>query len=149
MIVSVSHGFFKFFPTDATQVAQFERIFGIKLFKERDYFTFEELLDLPRWSIAGAMYGNLPAVATFEGREPSDVLRANQFVYSVSTKLLVPALTVISTATLNKTLDYIVSPRVFLQPGVRIQTGQRVLGYHGAIDLRYQRLYIDKLEASL
>lgn len=135
----------------------FQNLFKTTLYRVDDYFTFLslttislttlKLVGLPRWSQIGRPFGNLPALFTFEGREPWDVMKMNDFVYSFATGLLVPRSTIIGTVVLKQTLDCIISSTPLIQPGViNPSEGLVILGYSGFIDFRFQKLYIYSLE---
>jgi hypothetical protein len=133
-------------------VINFTRLFKIALERESDYFTFPELVGLPRWSQIGRPYGAedaLPAVANFEGQNAWEVMQANGFVYSLATGLLVPFTAIVSQVTLRQTLDCAISPNLIVQPGSLVIGTGIIVGYHGEIDLTMQRLYIYSLETLL
>lgn len=147
MRVLVRHGHFAFYPRERDEVQKFRRIFGIQLHAERDYFTFQGLVGLPRWSQVGRVFGNLPAVATYEGQTPWDVMRANNFVYSLATGFLIPISAVTATTSLPQSLDYAIASRPLVQPGSVIVTSAKVLtGYEGELDIRGQQLSIYSIE---
>ncbi len=142
MRVVCRHGHIALFPSDRTDVLKFERIFKIDLFDVEDFYTFEGLSDLPRWSQIARPFGGLPATATFEGQNPWDVMRANDFVFSLTTETLVPRATVVTSAKIKQTLDCAFFPRPLIQPNALIAPGKWLIGYQGEIDLDFQRLYI-------
>lgn len=149
MIVHCRHGFFEYYPQRKTDRKLFERLLRVELVSERDYFTFEGLEGLDRYSLQGSLYKNLPALATFEGHDAAEVMRENGFVYHLQTGLLVPYQVVLSTLTIKQTQDCAIAPSCFVQPGAILQNGQRLLSYEGEIDLDTQRLYIYSMELSL
>lgn len=149
MKVVAKHGFVYFYPQRPDDLIRFKRTFGVTLAAENDYFTFPALVGLPRYSITGAMYGNLPALKTYEGRDAAEVMRENGFVYSLKAEALVPKQLILGAVTLSQTLNYAIAPMVFLQPGLRLSTGERLLGYNGTIDLFYQKLYLFSRETEL
>ncbi len=143
MIVKSINGFIKFYPQEPEDLVKFARLFKIDLVREYDYFTFEALAGLPRYSIAGMMFGNIIAVKTYEGRDASDVMLKNGFVYSFSLKALVPMLTLPNSVAIKESLWYGVTPAAFLQPGARVDgSTQRILSYSGWLSLDYQKLYV-------
>ncbi len=149
MIVHCRHGFFEYYPQRRTDLKRFERLQRVKLVPERDYFTFEGLAGLPRFSLQGSLYKNLPAFATYEGHDAAEVMRENGFVYHLATDLLIPKELVLSIVTIPLTQDCAIASSCFVQPGSLIQTGQRLVSYEGEIDLDVQRLYIYSMEFSL
>lgn len=129
MRVLCRHGHFAFFPKRAKDVARYARFFDQDLVREGDYYTFEALAELPRYSIAGKIFGNLPALETYEGRAPWEVMRENDFVYSLQLGLLVPKLAIVSIVQLPRSDTYFISPTPLFQPGVRDTSGQQILSY--------------------
>lgn len=148
-MVHCRHGFFEYYPQTKRELGTFERLQGVKLKSERDYFTFEGLIGLPRYSLQGSIYGTLPALVSYEGRDAADVMRENGFVYHLETDLLLPKELVLTTVTIPKTQDCWVAPSCFVQPGAVLQNGRRLVSYEGEIDLEVQRLYIYTMEFSL
>jgi hypothetical protein len=142
MRVLCRSGHFAFYPFRRDEVIRFQRVFKLALFAEGDYFTFKGLLDLPRWSQTGQLYGTLPAVATYEGRHAYEVMRENEFVYSLATGFLIPSTTVSQIVSLPQTLDCAIAPKPLIQPGAILSSGETLIGYEGDIDLSLQRLYV-------
>lgn len=143
MKVTCNYGFIKFYPQQPDDLVRFKRIMGVDLVSERDYFTFEALKDLPRHSVAGMPYAGITAIKTYEGRDASEVLRENKFVYNLEFEAVVPILAVIAVTDLNQTLNYAVASGPFLQPGARVSgTADRILSYSGWLSLDYQRFYL-------
>ncbi len=149
MIVHCRHGFFEYYPQARTDLKRFERLQGIKLVSEKDYFTFEGLVGLDRFSLQGSIYKNLPALVTFEGPDAAEVMRENGFVFHLATELMIPKVLVLSTVTIPVTQDCSIAPSCFVQPGCILQNGRRLISYEGEIDLDTQRLYIYSMEFSL
>lgn len=122
------------------------------LHPQDDYYTFFGLLNLPRWSQVARPFSNLPAVVNFEGQGPWDVMRANGFMYSMATSLIVPAATFAGfQVNLTPSNDVMLSPKVLLQPGCIYSVGFVPKGllasYYGEIDLMRQRLSISSVES--
>lgn len=149
MKVVCRQGHFAFYPADKGEVIRFQRLFKLGLVAERDYFTFDGLEGLPRWSQAGRLFGTLPAVVTFEGEHAWEVMRENAFVYSLATGFLVPSSTVVQSVNLRQTLDSALAPKPLIQPGAVMTDGNILLGYRGELDLTSQRLYVFSLETLL
>lgn len=148
MKVVCRHGFFQFYPRSRTDLRRLQRVTKITLVPKFDYFTFSVLASLDRYSLIARPFGNLPATQTFEGEDASQVMRKNQFVYSIQTSLLVPVVSVFQVATLPQSDGFLVAPNVLVQPGVFLTTGQRLLDYQGEINLDYQKLFITNLGVS-
>lgn len=150
MRVLVRHGHFAFYPQNNSEVWHFRRLFKLELFPEQDYYTFQGLLGLPRWSQLGRLYGPLPAIKNYEGRNASEVMRENGLVYSLATGLIIPFAGVTTTVALPQSRDYAIAPKPLIQPGSiltnTVTPGNRILGYEGHLDLEFQRLYISSME---
>ncbi len=153
MRVVVRHGHFAFYPHDKTEVLHFRRIFENMLFAEDNFFTFIGLVNLPRWSQIGKPYGLLgtPAIANYAG-EPYEVMRANRFVYSMKTALIVPSATFAAfSINFKQSSDFIISPIPFVQPGCLFAVDNVprgvLTGYTGELNIREQKLSIASVEA--
>lgn len=142
MKVICRHGHFAFYPTRAEEVAQFCRYFELELTLNGDYWTFDNLAELPRYSLAGKVFGNLPALETYEGRHAWDVMRENNFVYSLSTGLLLPKASVTFLITPLHNGDSWVSQTPLIQPGSRDATGMQVLSYDGYFSRNFEQLSV-------
>ncbi len=149
MRVVCRYGHFAFYPAAVGEVQRFMRIFDLPIYPENDYFTFEPLLALPRWSQTGLPFGGLPAITTYEARNTWEVMEQNEFVFSLGLETLVPVSTIVQAVSLSQTQDTLVAPAVLVQPGAFIEVGVRLTSYHGEIDLQYQRLYIYARETSI
>lgn len=143
MKVICRHGHFAFYPTDKDELVRLQRLLKTVLFSVDDYYTFPTLAALNNWSLAGLPFGNLPALTTFCGRDPWDVMKANGFVFSLATMTLVPVASIMMKAPIHYTLDCAVSTRVIFQPGGLDPINRLpIVGYEGEIDIDFQRLYI-------
>lgn len=129
MRVLVRHGHFAFFPKRANDIDRFSTFFGQDLVSEDDYYTFEGLAGLPRYSLAVKAFGNLPAIKTYEGRGPWEVMRENDFVYSLTLGLLVPKLSIVKLSQPILTDGYFLSESPIYQPGMRDKSGRQILSY--------------------
>lgn len=113
-------------------MVDFCSFFDLELVREDDYYTYPALKGLKRYSIVASPYGGLPAVATYEGRHPWEVLRANDLVYSLALEALVPKASV---QLLVKPVlvddGYFVCETPMLQPGSRDALGQQILSFDG------------------
>lgn len=130
MRVVCRHGHFAFYPDNAAEIGRFANYFDESLEREEDYFTFEALAGLRKYSILGQPYGLLPATTTFEGN-PWDVMRENGFVYSLTLGILVPKLSIISLVDIPLVGYYSLVQGSLLQPGSRNLSGQQMLSYSG------------------
>ncbi len=154
MRVVVRHGHFAFYPRDREEVLKFRRRFGFMLFAEDDYFTFISLVNLPKYSLIGIPYGLLgtPALITYAGSHPYEVMRANRFVYSMKTLTIVPVLTFAPFAiNLRQSGDFLISPRSFVQPGCLFSVDNIprgiLTGYTGELDIGEEKLTLSAVES--
>lgn len=129
MRVLCRHGHFAFYPKEAKDVYRYASYFDQELERDGDFYTFAPLAGLERYSLAAKFFGNLPAITTYEGRGPWDVMRENGFVYDLKTKLIVPKLAILSASQPIKGDGYYLSDSPLLQPGSRNQIGQQILSY--------------------
>lgn len=149
MRVVCRHGHFAFYPKDRKEILRMKSTLKIELVAEDDYFTFPALVGLPRWSQVARPFGNLPAVVTYEGRHAWEVMRENDFVFSLAALVLVPRAAITEIVRLPQTQDCIVAPKPLIQPGSILPTGNVLTGYNGELDLDFQRLYIYSQETLL
>ncbi len=125
------HGHFAFYPNLPRDIARFARFFDQDLVSVEDFFTFEPLAELPRYSLVVKPFGNLPAIVTYEGRNAWDVMRENSFVYDLTLKILVPKVSIISIMELPRSDSYFISPAPLVQPGTLDKLGNRFMSYQG------------------
>ena len=82
MKIICEHGYYKFFPEIANEIAIFENVFNRKLVAVGDYYTFAKLAELQNYSIEGQDYGGIPAKVNYAGRI-EDVFYQNQLKYNI------------------------------------------------------------------
>lgn len=129
MRVLCRHGHFAFYPRTPSDINRFTQSFATELEREEDYYTFSGLVGAPKYSLVGAPYLGLPAFQTYEGM-PWDVMKANEFVYSIQLGILVPKISILGSADLVQKGFFFVANVPLLQPGVRTPQGQ-ILSYSG------------------
>jgi hypothetical protein len=81
------NGYYKFYEDKAGEIAQFNSRFSQDIKHYKDYYTFSTLANLPEYSLKGKLFSGLIATKTFFG-EPWEILKANNFTYNFSTKLI-------------------------------------------------------------
>ena len=135
MRIVCRHGHYAFYPQSSTELARFCTKYSTELFAEQDYYTFEELLDAPRYSLAGMAWVNLPAIKTFEGRHAWDAMRENDFVFSLQTKLVVPKLSITGVYDNFRSGYYWRSVTILPQAGYRDLTAQQILSFDAFHDV--------------
>lgn len=135
MRIVCRHGHYAFYPYASAELARFCTKYDTELFPEEDYYTFEELLEAPRYSLAGLLWLDLPAVETFEGRHAWDVMRQNGFVLSLTTKLIVPKLSIVGAYDNPRSGYYWRAVTILPQAGYRDLSGQQILSYDAIHDV--------------
>jgi hypothetical protein len=121
------HGYFKFFPESAGQLARFQDLFEAELARNGDHFTFADLVDAPSHSIAGGTFLDADTSETFEG-DPWEVMRANRLVYDFRSGEVVSLDDIDSSVSLDPAGPYFVAPGMIL-PGSVNEDGSRVTDY--------------------
>lgn len=136
MRIVCRHGHYAFYPYSSEEIARFCTKYEASLSLEGDYYTFDELVDLPRYSLAGLPYGGiLPALETYEGRAAWDVMRENDFVFSLQLKTLVPKLSIIGVYDNPRSAYYWRSVTILPQAGYRDLSGQQILSFDAIHDV--------------
>lgn len=149
MRVTCKNGFIMYRPERASDLSRFSRLFSVGLKPDQDYFTYANLVNLPRHSILGGLYSNIIASKTYEGRHPSDVFRENGWVYSIATGLIVLEQVILNTIDVVPTLDFTISKNPLIQPGSVLSSGQRIKSYEGVLDFDLQKLLLQNVELGL
>lgn len=127
MKVECIHGYFKFSETNAGQISHFMSLFGFEIERSGDHFTFTDLVDAPKYSIAGGTFLDAPTIKTFEG-EPWEVMRANALVYDFTTGLVVPISSIARNIEIDLSGNIYVTTGMIL-PGSLTDDGVRVMDY--------------------
>lgn len=144
MRVVCRHGHFAFYPGSASDLAYMSQVLGTDLAMDGDFYTFPRLVGAPRYAIMGHPYINLPAVETYEGEGPWDVMRENGFVYSLMLKVLVPKMAITSIADVSRATMSYINPGGLIQPGSIVKTGLRIMSYEGSFNLSSRLLRIQE-----
>lgn len=85
-----NNGFYKFYPDFVGEIKLFENKNGIKLYRRRDYWTFEALAEFPNYSLKGQLvYGLNPALVNYAGL-PEEVMAKNKLTFNVSLATITP-----------------------------------------------------------
>ncbi len=136
MRIVCRHGHYAFYPFTSTELSRFCSKYDLVLEPEEDYYTFPELIDADRYSLAAKPWlGSLPATKTFEGRHAWDVMRANDFVFSLTTKLVVPKLSIVGVYDNPLTGYYWRAVTLLPQAGYRDLKGQQILSFDAMHDV--------------
>lgn len=136
MRIVCRNGHYAFYPYTSAELARFCTKYSAVLSPEEDYYTFEGLLAAPRFSLAGLPWMNLlPAIKTYEGRHAWDVMRENDFVFSLQLKKVVPKLSIVGAYDNFRTAYYWRAMTILPQAGYRDGTGQQVLSFDAIHDV--------------
>ncbi len=121
------HGYFIFEELESGHLSKFASLFGLAISMSGNHYTFDFLVDAPKYSILGKPYLGVPATATYEG-EPWEVMKENNLIFDFTKGLVVPLLSVIRLAQVSQSNNYYVSPGLIL-PGSIKEDGSRVRNY--------------------
>ena len=127
MRIKCLHGYFIFEETKVGQISDFMSRFGFELVPVKSYYTFADLQDAPRYSLAGGTLLDAPAITTFEG-EPWEVFEANSVVYDFANGLVLPISSILQATKVSLAGNRFVSPGLIL-PGSTTAGGKRVKDY--------------------
>lgn len=138
------NGFYKFFPSFVGEVKLWENKNGIKLFKVRDFWTFESLASFPNYSFAGQfVFGIIPALVNYAG-SPEEVLAKNQLTYNVKLGTITPRAMVVLQRLNYANGAYLTFPNI-PQAFALDQDLQPVSGFEAFIDVRLNTYKIERL----
>jgi hypothetical protein len=127
MKVDCIHGYFIFNEDKAGELSRFLSLYEFDLLKKDDFWTFETLIDAPKYSIEGGTFLGAPCSKTFEG-QPWDVMRENGLVYDFINDAVVPISTIIIRPNLFAAANYFFSSGLIM-PGSVKDDGKRVTDY--------------------
>ncbi len=128
-----------FEETKPGQVGHFSYLYDLELSQKGNYWTFDSLLDLPDYSIAGSTYMNAAATKTFAGN-PWDVLRENRLVYDFINDILVPIETIAVRVSPDVSGFMIPASGIYM-PGAIGDDGKRVTNYIGWYNADQSRFF--------
>lgn len=143
MKVICEHGYYKFFPEWAGEVAQFENTFGRELVAVGDYYTFAKLAELDNYSIQGQDYGGFPAKVNYAGRI-EDVFHENQLKYNIQDDTIESSdmLTIVGEKVDN--FNWVVTgiPQAYAQ----LQDKTVISGFQGFVNVMYNYTAVSRWE---
>ncbi len=145
MRILCRHGHFAFFPVHAGDISRFVSYYDLALARDEDYYTFPLLVGASRYSLQGKPYMGVPAIATFEGDRPWDVLRRNSLVYSLAKKALVAKASIMIQANPIQAGYYYIGESQLIQPGSLDKQGRRILSYDAEFDQDYNELRVSEM----
>lgn len=141
MRVLCRSGHIAFFPRDASEISRFMSIYKVTLVRVNNFYTFDGIAAAKDYALENHSYLNLTASKTFEG-EAWEIFKANNFVYDLTTNLLVLKTAVKAKVSLPLSGDYYISPNPVLQPGSVFSGGNKVMSYDGEYDDNFYQLKI-------
>jgi hypothetical protein len=145
MRVLCRSGHLAFFPNDASEVSRFMSIYKVNLVRVDNFYTFNGIASAKDYSLENHNYLNLKASKTFEGN-PWDVFKANNFVYDLTSNLLILKTAVKAKVELPLVGDYYLSPNPVLQPGSVFKGGSKIMSYDGEYILNFYQLLIRQFD---
>jgi hypothetical protein len=119
--------------------ARFNSYFSQDLVAKDDYYTFELLADMPEYSLLASPFLNLVGLAVFAGK-PGDILRANQFVYDFTNKVLLPIASVLLKVDPVRIFDGYYANGL-IQPGSITSSWKKITGYNCHVDTKDFRFH--------
>lgn len=146
MRVLCRHGHYAFYPRYAGELTEWGNAFKKTLVRSGDFFTFAELAEAPRYSIAGLAYLGADTAVTYEGQEPWEVMQANDLMYQISESKVVLKSEINITINPKLVGDYFEAQSPLIQAGSFLANGKRVLSFDGEYSERFFRLYVNQFE---
>lgn len=127
MRIRCLHGFFYFDEVRVGQISDFISYTGLSIVPDGKHFTFEKLLNAPKYALAGKAYLGATITTTFEG-EPWQIFEANNLIYDFSRDLVVPFLSITQITKISEAGNKLISEGLIL-PGSLTAEGLRVKDY--------------------
>lgn len=132
MKIDCLNGYFIFRESACGDAAKFNSYFSQDLTALDTYYTFSALVDMPSYSLLGAIFLSTTATATYEGR-PWELFRENGLVYNFISKAVVPTVSVTSKVSpLRLNSGY--AANGLIMPGSITPDWLRVTGYRAHLD---------------
>lgn len=141
MRVLCRHGFYSFYPEYSSEIADFSKHFDIELVREEDYYTFKALKGLKKYSLATAIYKDIPATVTFEGM-PWEIFEKNEQVYSIALEKVVPIASITTMIELSLSDGFYDSNVPLIQAGSLVSSGSRIVDYDAIFVEEYKQLKV-------
>lgn len=138
------NGFYKFFPDFVGEIKLWENKNGIRLYKMRDFWTFQSLAEFPNYSFAGQfVHGIIPALVNYAG-SPEEVLKKNELTYNLKLGTITPRALVFLQRLQYAKGAYLTFPNI-PQAYALDQDLQRVSGFEAFVDVRLNTYKIERL----
>lgn len=138
------NGFYKFFPDFVGEIKLWENKNGIRLYKMRDFWTFQSLAEFPNYSFAGQfVHGIIPALVNYAG-SPEEVLKKNELTYNLKLGTITPRALFFLQRLQYAKGAYLTFPNI-PQAYALDQDLQRVSGFEAFVDVRLNTYKIERL----
>lgn len=140
MKIICDKGFYKFYPSSLADIRRFFDKYGMRLVQCEDFYTFEALATLPKYSILGQSYAGLVATKTCSGSR-EEVMAKNLLTYNQATKSVAPIPSVVGKMDYSYSNYFVMSnlPQAFFYDNFGIITG-----FYGWANLDYMKFNIDQ-----
>jgi hypothetical protein len=142
MKIICEKGFYKFYPDTVVELRRFIEKYGVYLVQCEDFFTFEPLASLPKFSIAGQFYSGFSfSNKTFAGKR-EEVMWANNYTYNQMTR----SLTLSALLTINK-MNYSFSNNIVMDklPQAYFRENFGIItGFFGWVNVDYMKYNIER-----
>lgn len=136
------NGFYKFFPSFVGEVKLWENKNGIKLFKMRDFWTFQDLARFPNYSFKGHSIAGNTATINFEGL-PEEVLAKNKLTYNIKQGTITPRALVAVQRLNYATGAYLTFPNIPQAFALDLDL-QPISGFEAFVDVRLNAYKIER-----
>lgn len=138
-------GFYKFFPDFVGEIKLWESKNGTRLYKTKDFWTFESLAKFPNYSFAGQFFFDLiPAIKNYAGR-PEDVLEKNKLTYHVKLGTIAPRALVVLQRLNYATGAYLTFPNI-PQAYALDKDLQQISGFEAFVDVRLNTYKVERFD---
>jgi hypothetical protein len=121
------HGYFIFSESLSGQMSRFMSLFNFQISRNKDHYTFLNLLDAKKYALIGGVYLDAPITKTYEG-EPWEIMRENDLIYDFSRGRLVNINTITTRVSGQRSSNYFLFDGLIL-PGSIMDDGSRVRDY--------------------
>ncbi len=127
MKIDCIHGFFIFSEFDEGQINDFSQLTGIKIGKRGEQYTFNDLAEVPEFSILGVTFMGNVATKNYEG-SAGELFEQNGLIYNFTTGLVVPIASITQRTKIYSAGNVMLSPGLII-PGSFDENSRRVKGY--------------------
>lgn len=138
-----NNGFYKFFPDFVGEIKLWENKNGIRLFRRGDYWTFEQLVYFPEYSIKGFPLWDLYNGEVNLEATPEEIMGKNNLTFDLKKLTITPRADVVL-----RRLDY--SEGAFLtfpelpQAFALDKDAEQIVGFEAFVDVRLNQYRIER-----